>query len=298
MTEAGEISAELYDKVLETDLANIIRKATAGQPLTKREREMIEAEKARLKKSREPDFKLEGAGARSPLERLTQEQLASRWGYSLRQIKNWIHDGREVSDPCPLTRPAEMPAWFERVYAPRRCPERLMLAVQAIESETVEEIPKAPDSLPPVFVPPSISDSEKGLLAMLDRLRDAEATLHAQYLAAVAAGDEKKANFVFKAWSDITERLRAQEKSAPAALEALKIYVRRDEVARELAPLHATILQSLKQAMKQARTRLRQAVNAVEWNAAVEELVDEACRGLCDTSFAEPLELQVEAAAS
>jgi hypothetical protein len=36
-----------FNSVLENDLANIIRKSAAGQPLTKREREMVEDERDR-----------------------------------------------------------------------------------------------------------------------------------------------------------------------------------------------------------------------------------------------------------
>ena len=293
--EPPEITADLFAEVLERDLANIIRKASSGQPLTKREREMIEAERSRLassQKSREPDFQLEGAGERSPLEGLTQEKLAAAWGYSVRQIKNWIQDGRAKADPAPLTRPAEMPAWFERVFAPRKCPDRLRLAVQVLlDAKPATPSPGATATAP---VPPeriAIDDSEKGLLAMLGRLRESEAILHAKYLAAVDV-DENRANFLFSEWGKIVEKLRALEKSAPKALEELRIYVRRDEIMRELAPLHAAILKSFRQAIRQGRHRLRATADANEWNAVADSLVDEAATMLCESQFATPLDLE------
>lgn len=292
--EPPEITADLFAEVLERDLANIIRKASSGQPLTKREREMIEAERSRLassQKSREPDFQLEGAGERSPLEGLTQEKLAAAWGYSVRQIKNWIQEGRDKGYPAPLTRPAEMPAWFERVFAPRKCPDRLRLSVQVLLDAKPATSAGSPTAAP---VPPeriAIDDSEKGLLAMLGRLRESEALLHAKYLAAVDV-DENKASFLFSEWGKIVEKLRALEKSAPKALEELKIYVRRDEIMRELAPLHAAILKSFRQAIRQGRHRLRATVDTSEWNAVADSLVDEAATMLCESQFATPLDLE------
>jgi hypothetical protein len=299
MSEAAadppEITADLFAEVLERDLANIVRKASSGQPLTKREREMIEDERKRLaspQKSREPDFQLEGAGERSPLEGLTQEKLAAAWGYSVRQIKNWIQEGREKTDPAPLTKPAEMPAWFERVFAPRKCPDRLRLAVQALLNASASNATGSRGASP---APPAeritIDDSEKGLLAMLGRLRESEALLHAKYLAAVDV-DEHKASFLFSEWGKIVERLRALEKSAPKSLEELGIYVRRDEVIRELAPLHVAILKSFRQAIRQGRLRLRATTDAAEWNAVADSLVDEAATMLCESSFATPLDLE------
>lgn len=292
--EPPEITADLFDEVLVRDLANIVRKASSGQPLTKREREMIEAERSRLassQKSREPDFQLEGAGERSPLEGLTQEKLAAAWGYSVRQIKNWIQDGREKADPAPLTRPAEMPAWFERVFAPRKCPDRLRLAVQVLLDAKPANSAGSPAAAPVPAERIAIDDSEKGLLAMLGRLRESEALLHAKYLAAVDV-DENKASFLFSEWGKIVEKLRALEKSAPKALEELKIYVRRDEIMRELAPLHAAILKSFRQAIRQGRHRLRAAADTTEWNAIADSLVDEAATMLCESQFATPLDLE------
>lgn len=292
--EPPEITADLFAEVLERDLANVVRKASSGQPLTKREREMIEAERSRLassQKSREPDFQLEGAGERSPLEGLTQEKLAAAWGYSVRQIKNWIQEGRDKGDPAPLTRPAEMPAWFERVFAPRKCPDRLRLAVQVLLDAKPATSAGSPAAVP---VPPErivIDESEKGLLATLGRLRESEAVLHQKYLNAVDT-DEHKANFLRKEWGQTVEQLRALEKSAPKTLEELGIYMRRDQIMRELAPLHAAILKSFRQAIRQGRHRLRATADTSEWNAVADSLVDEAATMLCESQFATPLDLE------
>ena len=118
--DSGEPDASFFDLILETDLANVVKKAQTGQPLTKREREMIEEERTKRQKTPSlPTFTLEGEGAAPSLERMTQRELAEVWGYSHRQVKNWIAAGRAAGDPAPVTRPEDMPAWFRRIYAPR-----------------------------------------------------------------------------------------------------------------------------------------------------------------------------------
>ena len=59
---------------------------------------------------------------------------------------------------------------------------------------------------------------------------------------AIEAGNEKQAQWLYSEWVKTGERLRALEKTAPKALEELGIYVRRDEVTRELVPLHVAHL--------------------------------------------------------
>jgi hypothetical protein len=293
---SGEPDASFFDLILETDLANIIKKSQSGQPLTKREREMIEEERTkRTQKAALPTFKLEGEG--SPLDRMTQRELAEVWGYSLRQVKNWIADGRAAGDPAPVTRPDDMPGWFKRVYAPRECPEKLRAAVQRIQGgEFGAKRANASAGGPaPATITPRIEvpDEEKGLLAMLDRYRTAEVTLHNKYMAAVDAGDESRSQFLLSEWSKMGEKVRALEKAAPKALEELRIYVKRDEIQRELETLHNAVLKGFRQEFRLARIKLKSAKTAEEWGAAVDETVEKVSMMLVDTEFAEPLELQV-----
>lgn len=283
--------ADFLDLILETDLANIIKKAQGGLPLTKREREMIEEERTRRQKSpSQTAFTLEGEGA-SQLGKLTQRELAEIWGYSLRQVKNWIHDGRAANDPAPVTKPDEMPGWFRRIYAPRECPEKLRLAAQRIMEGNAVASKTAPiASQPPVRL--EIPDAEKGLLAMLDRYRTAEVSLHNKYMAAVDAGDETRASFLMSEWKKMGESVRALEKTAPKALEELRIYVRRDEIQRELEPLHAAILKAFRQGFRSARGKLKAADGADAWGQSVDGVVDDIARMLVETEFREPLELE------
>lgn len=285
--------AEFFGLILDTDIANIIKKAQGGLPLTKREREMIEEERTRCQKTpSQAAFKLEGEGACSPLDRMTQREIAEVWGYSVRQVKNWIKDGRVANDPAPVTRPVDMPAWFRRIYAPRECPEKLHLAANRILAGIDKTTPST--AAPAASVPRlEIPDAEKGLLAMLDRYRTAEVSLHNKYMAAVDAGDETRSSFLMAEWKKMGESVRALEKTAPKALEELRIYVRRDEIQRELEPLHAAILKSFRQGFRNARAYLKSADGADAWGLAVDSVVDDVARMLVETEFREPLELQV-----
>jgi hypothetical protein len=286
------IDAAFFENILETDLANIVKKASSGQPLNKREREMIEEERTRRQKSpTHTSFALEGEGAANSLDKLTQRELAELWGYSLRQVKNWIHDGRVANDPAPVTNPDKMPAWFQRIYAPRECPEKLRLAAQRLlESKATVGSKPSTVAHPPVRM--EVPDAEKGLLAMLDRYRTAEVTLHTKYMAAVDAGDETRASFLMSEWKKMGESVRGLEKNAPKALEEARIYVRRDEIQRELEPLHAAILKAFRQGFRSARAKLKSADGADAWGQSVDAVVDDIARMLVETEFREPLELE------
>ena len=130
------------------------------------------------------------------------------------------------------------------------------------------------------------------MLAMLDRLRTAEATIHASYMAAVASGNEQRATFLMKEWSQIAEKLRAMEKVAPETLEKLGLYVPKAEVVRELETLHRAIVSTIRQGLRLSRPRLRDTSSAEEWNREADKIVDDICEMLVSTDFAEPLALE------
>ena len=282
--------ADFFGRILEADLANVVRKAGSGKPLTTREREMIEAARSRMQtEPTEERWKLEGDGI-SSMERMTQREYAEVWGYSLRTVKNWIADGRAGKDPAPLARPADMPAWFARVYAPRDCPEKLAMAAQRILDGA--DIPKSSAAPVAMVERVEVAEGEKGLLAMLDRYRTAEVTLHAKYMTAIEAGDETRATFLMSEWSKMGEKCRSLEKAAPKALEEMGIFVRRDVVQRELGPLHGSVIKSFRQAFRVNRARLRLVETSNEWNRIVDGIVDEVSLMLSCCGFAEPLELR------
>lgn len=279
----------VFSMVLEKDLANIVKKSAAGQPLNKREREMIEAQLASQRPdSKSGEFHLEAAP--SALTGLTQPEFAEKWGYSLRTIKNWIADGRKASSPPPLDRPHEMAAWFARIYSPRAAPDKLIQAVRKLQSE----VPSSPSQQSVMPERIEVLDSQKGMLAMLDRVRTAEATLYGQYLQAVEANDRDTADYKNTEWLKAAERLRALEKSAPQALADAGIYVRKDDVTRELLQLHSGIIKHFKQALRKSRIKLQATKSTDEFNQVSDTIVDDACSALCDDDFAEPLELVAE----
>lgn len=278
-----------FNSVLENDLANIIRKSAAGQPLTKREREMVEEERDR--RNQNPVFHLAPEKPPGPLTGLTQQEIAEKYGYSYRAVKLWVADGRKANDPTPLDDPPAMPAWFARIYSPRAAPDRLIRACQSLAS-LARPSEKAPASQPITRI--EISDAEKGLLAMLARVRTAEAEMHARYMAAVDSGERDKADYLSAEWQKSVEKLRALEKSAPSALAEAGIYVRKDDVTRELLQLHSGIIKSLKQAIRKSRLTLQSATTTEAFHHAADEIVDLACAALVATDFAEPLELIAE----
>ena len=51
--------------------------------------------------------------ARSQYQYPLREYLP-RYGVKMRTVKQWIQIGRDASDPCPLDRPWDMPAWWQR----------------------------------------------------------------------------------------------------------------------------------------------------------------------------------------
>ena len=281
--------AAMLDLTLERDFANIVKKSAAGQPLNKREREMIEQERARQKKpATATEFQLDPVP--SAFVNLTQPELAAKWGYSVRQIKNWIADGKKANDPAPLASPHEMPPWFARIYSPRTAPDRLIQAVRKIsENQKTAQAATNPSQVEERI---EISETEKGLLAMLDRFRTAEATMHRRFLKYVEDGEMDKADYQQQRWEKLGEKLRALEKSAPAALAEAGIYVRKDDVTRELSQIHNGIIKNLKQALRKARAALIACQGTDEFHRKSDEIVDAACTALCEDDFAEPLELE------
>jgi len=284
---ADEIDS-LFDQAVDRDAEALARRAADGQLLTQREREYLVAERDRRKNARESVLVLQGERGGGKLAGCTQAELAERWGYSVRAIKDWVRRGKDVNDPCPIDRPGEMPAWFERAHPGRRCPGRLAEAAERLEAGPELQISPAP----PVAERIEIDESEKGLLATLNRARENEATLYVKYQAAVDAADENRATFLRKEWSTAAENLRSLEKTAPKTLEEIGIYVRKSEVQRELGALHGAVIKTFLQAIRNARLRLRAAASQREWNAIAEELVGEAREMLCNGEFTEPLDVE------
>lgn len=284
------------DQVAELDRENLIRtigaKAAAGKPLTKNEREFLDRQRIQSNEiaGSASVLELKADGVVPALEQMTRKQQAEAWGYSVRQVKNWVADGKRANDPAPICQPSLMCSWFRRVYAPRDAPEKLRLAVaRLLEGVAAEETKcSAPArSLSRI----EVSDDDKGFLAMLERVRTTEAEFYAKYERAVEDGDANMANFYMAEWVKVSERARALEKVAPETLEKLGIYLRREDVERELQSIHASILKAFRQAFRLHRVRLKSAETSDSWGEKVDEIVDEVSTMLADTEFAEQLEL-------
>lgn len=284
------VDAFLLETILEKDLANIVEKSRRGVALSARERVLIEGKLSRLKEGDAPaDFVLEPEGPAAAMERMTQKDLAEAWGVSVRTIKGWTAAGIGAADPVPLARPRDFPAWFQRIHAPRVCPERYRLAAQKLEDgEQVEKAAPVVAARERLVIP----DENKGLLAMLERHREAEAQLGTDYMEAVERGDEVRASFLLSQWSSMGEKLRQLEKLAPRALEELGIYVRKEDVARELEPLHRAILKTFQQELRKCRPKLRATQTAEEWNLISDEIVGGVASMLTETEFRDPLTLE------
>lgn len=280
-----------FNVILENDLANIIRKSAAGQPLTKREREMVEQERDRRNQKQPSDFHLAPEKPAGPLTGLTQQEIAEKYGYSYRAVKLWVSDGRKANDPAPLDDPPAMPAWFARIYSPRTAPDRLIRACHALANLSRPAESAAPAR---TIARIEISDAEKGLLAMLERVRTAEAEMHARYMEAVAAGEREKADYLASEWQKSVEKLRALEKSAPQSLADAGIYVRKDDVTRDLIQLHSGIIKAFKQALRKSRVDLRATETTEAWNLLADRIIDETCTALVEDDFREPLILDPE----
>ena len=126
---------ELLDQALSKDLELLAAKGARGELLSAREREILLRARDSRKSGVEPAFTLEGEGVLAGLAKMTQAELGAIWGYSLLNVKNWVAAGREKNDPPPWAAPALMPAWFERVFSPRRCPAKLAAASQRLHRD-------------------------------------------------------------------------------------------------------------------------------------------------------------------
>lgn len=265
------------------ELAAIVKKVEAGRVLSLRERAMLEA--ARPKEER---FELQAETPAGPYAGLMQAELAELWGYSLRQIKNWVKDGRDAKDPCPFNRPGDVPAWFARIYAPREAPARLVAKARELAAGVPAKAPEKRGG----DILAAVEDGELGMLAMLNRLRTSEARMYREYEKLVAEGDATRAQFVFSEWAKVAEKLRSAEKGAGKVLEDLGVYVRKSEVAKELIGLHEAVKKTVRSELRNARAVFAQTEDVREYNAAVDRVIEEMGRRMAETSFVEPLELE------
>lgn len=290
---------------LEGDLERILALQAAGKPLSARDRGVLRRELERERAAEEQDEGNEGSelqlssDAGPGFSFPTTGAGAAAYGYSERQIKNWKREGRLRGLPCPLERPEEMPAWFEAVFAPRACPDRLRDAVArliktresggAIEGEAPGSEPAA---LPAPKPPPVVSEDEVGFEATLNRARRREALLDKRLQVAIEE-NSPRADSLETQWGKAASRVRELEKAAPAILEAQGIYLRRSEVKAALIQIAGAMPKTARVVLRKLRRQLQEAKTAEEYEAAVDEAVNEIFSEMCSARFADPLELEM-----
>lgn len=291
---AETLTQASLEDALERDLGRIVAKAQAGERLTVREREIVEAARADLAPAGEPPESVSALRGGGVTIDGIQPVIAERYRVSERTLKGWIRRGRDLGDPCPFRRPAEMPAWYERCFPDRRCPEKVMAAIDDLlaGAET--------DAAPAESVPAGndwkveIDEGEMGIAAMLSRARRHEAMVYRLFVAAMEKNETDRAAFLQKQWGDAAEKLRAIEKMAPKALEELGVYVRKDEVKREVSVIFGSVLKVFEAEFRAARGKLMKVEGQGAWDRAVGDVVEKAKALLLESSFAEPLELAAE----
>lgn len=281
---SGGFTVRELEAARRAEVERILAKSKDGKVLTAGERKVLDAEIEARREDR-PELKLTAG-----IQFRKVEDAAKAYGYSVRQVKNWKRDGRKARDPVPLDHPGEMPAWFERVYNPRECPDRLRDAVAALLEGHGGEEPAAGAAVP--VVPVEVDEREVGFEATLNRARRREALL-AKKLEAAIASQAANANQLETQWANAAAALRQIEKEAPKILEAQGVYLRRVDVRAELERLGGVIPARLQGSLRKRRRELAEAETAEDFEEVLEEAVEEACRELCDSRFAEPLELEL-----
>jgi len=289
------IDPETVRAALDADVRGIVEKQEAGKTLTATERKTLESWLASQVVDEEPEEEAAVEFALDPgpvVELRTQQDVADAYGYSIRQVKNWIREGRKAGKPCPYERPEEMPAWFEVVFAPRECPERLRSAVQCLLEGAREPASSAKPAGPRVVTEEDLVDEEVGFEATLKRALRREAVLDLRLRKAIEEGDPR-ADALETQWGKAAARVRELEKAAPAILEAQGVYVRRADVKTALLEIAGVIPKGILSELKRRWQALRACESIEEFEAEASEGLAAALRELCESRFADPLELEV-----
>lgn len=274
-TGAGT-DGDVIQAALDGELQRIVAKQAAGQALSAVEWKRLEAAVER------PELKLEDL-----VEWSSIEAAAAGYGYSVRQIKNWKRDGRAAGRPAPLQRPADMPAWYESVYPRRQCPDRLR---DAVERLLAGKTPERPAVGAAAAAPgPGL---ETGIEAALRRAREREAELAAEL---VAARERQEPNMgaLETRYQKASEHLVDIEKKAQSLLEARGELLYRREVKAAVTEIAGRIARGLRLELMRRRRALQAAEGPEGYEDEVRAGIEEALRELCESRFADPLELDM-----
>lgn len=204
--------------------------------------------------------------------RQTQAVYADRYGYHVRAIKGWIAEGRAANYPPPLDEPEKMPEWWTVVHPKRSVPGRLLIAAQGKAPSKTAPAPTAPPPPGPPPPPPSsdappadrtrLPKAGLGFAGALQRLREAESEAHEAYQAAKEdedgnglPKDPAKVEQLRRAWNDINEQLRFQEKAAAEVLSKSGEMVLKADVHRELTRIHSAIVGGVRSLLRRVKAK-------------------------------------------
>lgn len=244
-----------FDLVLTQDIANIVKKSAAGQPLTARERELMLAEKARREKvarvASEPGEKKKpvvrsGRAAVSGFKE-AYDFYSKIYGSSERTIKRWVKRGKDVEEEVPLDEPLRMRGWWTR-HMKLRCPPGILQAEVRAKNEGEEDI-----SSPPAVSPEGqqevfnveFENEELGLGGALDRLEKMELILGKK------AGEPGQT----KPWLDTISRMTSVASKLREELVEQKKLVAKNEAAAEIKVFHGQMISVLKNFLPDERMR-------------------------------------------
>lgn len=318
------VAPELADKVLAANIRNVIKKVSDGGTLAADERKILEEfTQSDLGQARAAALLRRWAGGRRlgkeelaeishllPRKILdtppvapranpngypkTLEAYAAVYDVSARNVKRWVHLGRQVAPPDlpPLESPADMPAWWGRRMK-HRVPEKILqLAAQARPATSVPNpAPSAPRLPDPQAAPaPGIGPSSQvslgvGMGAALQRAREMEEAASRKLREAIEL-NSADVDRLQRQCIIAVDLLRKIEKDSVEVLEAAGESVSRSELEKVLFEVHSNIEQGIRSHAERSLTKMGITLTHAQreqWNAEIDHLFD----GLRESGFSQ-----------
>lgn len=205
---AQKLTTTIASKVLNADLANILKKAASGKPLTKYERELIatsaspEETPAEIPAGRPSDYSH------------PEKHYAELYKCDVRTVRNWKKEN------APLDYPEKMPAWLaNRKNVP---PGTLTPDQATADPDAVQE-----------FQPIELHlDQKEGAAAALTRLAQAELNASENYARAIRGGNPLNIKNTLNAWLETSEALRRYDSQIEAGRRDSGELLPRTEIER------------------------------------------------------------------
>jgi len=306
-----ELIRAALGKVNKRIVLNILQKIEAGGIPTPREMEILNASTdtpqpsatAAATPADATPVKALPLQLESPDTPTGQAGVAQRYGVTVRTVKRWVAAGKsgDPEDPPPLHSPVDMKAWYERMrergvfkHQPGPFFDQAIARLQASAPVPAPDAvaPAPADQLPDIsdlnisledFDPSSI-DFDDGV-AMAKMNFKVQAAIMAK---AFKANDHNQIKASRSAFIEALDLLRTVERDREKIMASSGKLLSRDGIRRELQSLHSNIANRFKTKLKESLTEMPTAIQSREtWAGFVERLVDEICRGLAETRFAE-----------